>query len=43
MDHELSPTGKSDKPPPLGVFVTTYFKRKKNKDIRYVQPSIMQY
>jgi hypothetical protein len=38
--YELLPTGKSDKPPPSGMFVTTHFKRRKD---RYVQPSIMQH
>jgi hypothetical protein len=34
--------GTSDKSP-LGMFVTTHLKRRKDKDIRYVQPSIMQH
>jgi hypothetical protein len=33
MDHKLSPMGKSDKPPPLDMFVTTHFKRRKDKNI----------
>jgi hypothetical protein len=43
MDHELSPIGKLDKLPLLGMFVTTHFKRRKDKNIRYAQPSIMQH
>ena len=41
MDNELSPIGKSDKPP-SGMFVTNHFNKKK-ENIRYIQPSIVQY
>jgi len=41
MDYELSPIGKSDKPP-SGMFVTNHFNKKK-ENIRYIQPSIMQH
>ena len=39
-NYELSPIGKSDKPP-SGMFVTNHF-NKNNENIRYIQPSIMQ-
>ena len=41
MDYELSPTGKSDKPP-LGMFVINHFNKMK-ENIGYIQPSIMQH
>ena len=41
MDYELSPIGKSDKPP-SGMLVTNHFNKKK-ENIRYIQLSIMQH
>ena len=41
MDYELSPTGKSDKPP-SGMFVINHFNKMK-ENIGYIQPSIMQH
>ena len=41
MDYELSPTGKSDKPP-SGMFLINHFNKTK-ENIGYIQPSIMQH
>ena len=40
-NYELSPIGKSDKPP-SGMLVINHFNKKK-ENIRYIQPSIMQH
>ena len=41
MDYELSPIGKSDKPP-SGMFVTNHFNKMK-ENTRYIQPSTLQH